>query len=235
MYYSSELTPPPELTEKIAHELNAIRCCISSKRPEISFFFSAPWEINTVKVCFNDTVGPRVVRGDYHEWDTLLTRFSIIYYFDDFESCGWSYILQAGSTVHPQRLSQILRSLPGVTYAAAIPVTDEPMQSWSARKATAGATDYYVRIPWCEDTLGRIFWIQASDGSATLHREYNRCTRQQYEFYGQLPWQEFVKKRLDYIRLATRSRPDWINTAEAEFNKVNIFGPNNEWRSLYQK
>jgi len=235
MYYSSELAPPPELTMKIARELNAIRCCISSGHLEIPFFYSVPWELNTVEVFFADTVGPQVASGNYHEWDSLLTRFSIIYYLDDIEWWGWRFVLRADSSVHPQRLSQILRRLSGVTYAAAIPDTDETSHNRFGRRSSIGTTDYYFQIPWCEDTLGRIFWIKVSDGSATLHREYNRCTRQLYEFYEQLPWQEVVKRHSEYIRLATRSRPDWVNAADSEFNRFNFYGPHNEWRSLYQK
>ncbi len=233
LYYSDSLTPPLELTAQISRELVAIRRSFADGIPGVQQHFMLPWMSNTVELHLTDSAALLAQSGNYHAWDSLLSKYSLEIHNDSFSPRLFTPVSQ--SPLHPQAIALQLRNLPGVTHASAVGWPISSMWTTLARAESREVTNYYFWIEQCPELYGRVVWIQVRGSQAILRGSHFECSPGSDGWFLNLPFPEAYKKYSDYISYAEATRPAWVDTARAEFRKVNILGPNNEWRSLYQK
>jgi hypothetical protein len=114
---SGELEAPEKLSQRVLNELAAIRSTYSDEfEPITGLVFTAPWLVSCLIVGFDSSSAAQVARGEYHAWDDLNRRYHVSR-IDTHAIKFRAVTLYFELVLHPRRLAERYRILPGVSYA----------------------------------------------------------------------------------------------------------------------
>ena len=172
LWLSGDLTPPDDLAERVARELAAIRSTFADvldphgglpdlpglpKRQPSRFI--PPWEVGTVALAFTDDAAEAVEAGIYSGWRGVNEEFGITSV--DVTEGGRSAWVHTDRLLHPTRMAEKYRSLPGVISAEPVRPGGEISQIYPRM---TGADITYL---FCS-----VFRDETYPGSPVLHRTF---------------------------------------------------------------
>jgi len=121
MWLSGKLRAPDSLISALLYNLNYLRSAFGdstryadSVRVPFARRFMAPWNVSELEVMFDSATAEKVKEGQYHAWDSLeayLRPDSLGRIYG-----GWITIFFKPD-LHPRRLTEFYRTLPGIIYA----------------------------------------------------------------------------------------------------------------------
>ena len=111
LYLSGELRPPAALSSAILRELAAIRSAFAETTSYVGLRFRAQWEAGVVWINFDDSTAARVAADEYHAWDSLNAACGLA---RAVHVVSKTYRLGFADRLHPVRLAEMYRALPGV-------------------------------------------------------------------------------------------------------------------------
>jgi hypothetical protein len=114
---SGELEAPKRLSKRVLNELATIRSTFGDEfEPITRLVFTPPWLVSCLIVGFDSNSAEQVARGEYRAWDNLNRRFHVSR-IDTHAIKFRAVTLYFEMVLHPRRLAEEYRSLPGVSYA----------------------------------------------------------------------------------------------------------------------
>jgi hypothetical protein len=114
---SGELEPPERLSQRVLNELAAIRSTYGDDfDPITSLEFIPPWLVSCLIVGLDSSSAEQFVEGKYNAWDGLNEKYHVTRINISNISLG-AVTLYFERTLHPRRLAEEYRILPGVSYA----------------------------------------------------------------------------------------------------------------------
>ena len=114
---SGELVAPDSLYNQILNDLAAIRATFGeSLEVVIRVKFKPPWIAGCLIVGFDSITAQQIANGEYHAWDELNQQYQVTKIDTHLIDFIKVVILHFKGRLHPLRLAEIYRGLPGVMY-----------------------------------------------------------------------------------------------------------------------
>lgn len=111
---SGDLEAPDSLYNLILSNLGAVRSEFSERFESINRIrFKPPWVESCIIIGFDEATDQLVKSGEYHAWDELNSEYQVTEI--DTRITG-AAVLYFKGVLHPRRLSEFYRGLPGVRY-----------------------------------------------------------------------------------------------------------------------
>jgi len=121
MWYSEELEPPTELTDRFQSDLARIRIQLWQRQPYLDgVFFWEPWQPSLIRLGVDSITAAAIRDSSYHAWDSLNLNFELDSLEESLDLGYAAYFkLRFAGLKNPEVIAQAYASLPGVTYSAA--------------------------------------------------------------------------------------------------------------------
>lgn len=111
---SGDLVASDELYHRVLRNLASIRSTFGGKFEPINLIrFTAPWVAGCLIVGFDDKTAEKVASGEYNAWDELNKSYQVTKIDTNIINAT---VLYFKDRLHPRRLSELYRDLPGVRY-----------------------------------------------------------------------------------------------------------------------
>ena len=173
LWLSGELTPPADLAARVRRELAAIRSQFAeiadpgAGLPELPGLptpqparLIPPWEPGVVILTFDETTADDVAAGLYSPWDAPNEAFGVVDV--DVVEAGHAVALRTEALLHPVRMAEQYRALPGAVDARPSPITGEGDQIYPWMSGDE------VTYLFC-----RVLRDESYPGSPVLHRTFH--------------------------------------------------------------
>ena len=122
VWYSGQNCPSDSLIGSILYSLKFLRYCFDTSMNYGQSFpvlrenrFFAPWAVSQLVMGVDDTTAVKINRGEYDAWNRFEpylrpAGYDSLYHQD-------AFVLRFNGFLHPRRLAELYRNLPGIRYA----------------------------------------------------------------------------------------------------------------------
>ncbi len=150
---SGELTAPDDLYDQLDRDLQFLRSTYGGTVPKINqISFRPPWVVSCLLIAFTDASAVLVSQGTYHAWDQLNERYHLKNIDAQSIATSKMAVLNFDGRLHPRRLAELYKGLPGVLYAEPNGVIGDGPNIYP-RKTELGIS-YLLRDAWGDCPAG---------------------------------------------------------------------------------
>lgn len=196
LFLSGEIVAPQALYNRVHNDLAAIRSQYGNEFPSIrQISFRPPWVPGSIIIGFNKSTAEKIKNGEYHAWDELNNKYQVtemdtIYFL----SGSAAVAIHCKGRLHPLRLMEVYRNLPGKTYIEPNGYVGDSPNIYS--RQTQNGITYLFRHGWGDCPSGCIYseyWYFSFDGENPQFIG----NWKPHESSTQPPWWDDAKKNRD--------------------------------------